>query len=194
MKRLLHIAIVIFSIACTRPNEAHQLNTEASKKELAVYKFDQPDKVFEMPHKLKEISGFDRIDDDHFACIEDERGIIYICDLKKESITNEIKFSNRGDFEDVALNGDTAYVLRSDGVIFRIVNYNTSPVTSILNTLLNSKANTEGLYFDKNNHRLLIACKGDADTKHKHLKIVYAYDLITLNWQRNLLYYQSKRD
>jgi len=77
------------------------------------------------------------------------------------------------------LNGDTAYVLRSDGTIFRTDNYNTSAVIFKMNTSLNGRANTEGLYFDKLNRRLLIACKGEADSKEipKYAKVVYSYDL-----------------
>jgi uncharacterized protein YjiK len=115
------------------------------------------------------------------TCIEDEHGIIYIYDLKNQSIIKEIKFSNRRDFEDIALNGDTAYVLRSDGIIFRIDNYNASFVTSEVNTSLKGKANTEGLCLDKINHRILIACKGEPTAKEisKHYKAVYTYNLVT---------------
>jgi hypothetical protein len=181
MKHFLHIVIIVFSIACNRKSEERQSNIDASTKDSAVYKLDQPDQVYEMPNKLKEISGIDKIDESHFACIEDEHGIIYIYDVKNQSITKEIKFSNRGDFEDIALNGDTAYVLRSDGIIFRINNYNTSFVTSVINTSLKSRANTEGICLDKINHRLLIACKGESATKEipKHDRIVYGYDLAT---------------
>jgi uncharacterized protein YjiK len=181
MKHFLHIVIIIFSIACNRKNEARQPSEHVSAKDSAVYKFDQPDKVFEMPRELKEISGIDKIDDTHFACIEDEHGILYIYDLKNQSITKKMKFSNRGDFEDVALSGDTAYALRSDGTIFRIDNYNATFVTSVINTSLKSRANTEGVCLDKVNHRLLIACKGESATKEilKHDKVVYGYDLAT---------------
>jgi hypothetical protein len=181
MKHFLHIVIIIFFIACNRKNEARQPGEHVSAKDSAVYKFDQPDKVFEMPRELKAISGIDKIDDTHFACIEDEHGILYIYDLKNQSITKKIKFSNRGDFEDVALSGDTAYALRSDGIIFRIDNYNASFVTSEVNTSLKGKANTEGLCLDKINHRILIACKGEPTAKEisKHYKVVYGYDLAT---------------
>jgi uncharacterized protein YjiK len=72
-------------------------------------------------------------------------------------------------------------LLRSDRIIFRIDNYNASFVTSVINTSLKSRANTEGLCLDKVNHRLLIACKGESTAKgiSKHYKAVYTYNLVT---------------
>lgn len=52
-------------------------------------------KTFELPESLKEVSGISHIDDSKLACIQDEKGSIYIYDLNLESVTREIQFGPR---------------------------------------------------------------------------------------------------
>src|SRR5262249_20656543 len=75
--------------------------------------------------KLREISGivWDK-KRDIFIAEEDEGGNVYILD-KSEALMNTFPFEANGDYEDIALVDTTAYILRSDGTIFKcLVNLN----------------------------------------------------------------------
>ncbi|WP_338229414.1 SdiA-regulated domain-containing protein [Algoriphagus taiwanensis] len=74
-----------------------------------------------MPKKLREISGIAWHRDEILA-IEDENGIIYRIDPKSGEILSEQKFGKPGDYEDILIFEDKAWVLRSDGAIFQVEN------------------------------------------------------------------------
>ena len=149
------------------------------------YKIDNPDFVYRLPESLSEISGISFYKKNKIACIQDERAIIYIYDTKKEKISSKIDFGKNNDYEDIAITENTAYVLRSDGTVFKVVNIDNKKKTETIKieTPLSSKNNTEGLLFDKNSNSLLIACKSSPSInkkeKHKGFKAIYKLDLET---------------
>ena len=129
-----------------------------------------------MPKDLEEISGM-CFYKNYIACIQDEDGSIFLFNPSSGKVDKEIKFEGKGDYEDIVILGETAWVLRSDGTLFEVSNFNSGdPKTQKHKTLLNGKNNTEGLFADLANHRLLISVK-DKDPFSKHSKGVYAYDL-----------------
>jgi uncharacterized protein YjiK len=131
---------------------------------------------WDMPDILKEISAISYIDTQRFACVQDELGTIFIYNTNTGTIEKEIPFGPPGDYEGIALNETTAYVLRADGQIFEVKQYVTGkPIVTLHHTPLTEKHDTEGLAFDKTNNRLLIAVKGD-DT-HEGYKGIYSFDL-----------------
>ncbi|HEY0771406.1 MAG TPA: hypothetical protein VGD31_13835, partial [Sphingobacteriaceae bacterium] len=133
--------------------------------------------TWEMPAILKEISAIAYIDEHRFACIQDEAGKIFIYNTRKKGIEKEIEFGDGGDYEGLAINANTAYVLRADGQIIEVNNYmNSTNVTSEHKTSLTKKQNAEGLAFDKENNRLLIAIKGPEAVSDKY-KGIYAFNL-----------------
>ena len=73
--------------------------------------------------KIKEISGF--VWDNHkdeFIAHNDEKGTIFYLDKNNGGIIREFQFSaTKGDYEDIAMAKDDVYVLRSDGMLYRIV-------------------------------------------------------------------------
>lgn len=139
---------------------------------------------WDVPEILKEISGHEYLDDQRFACVQDELGKIFIYNTSTEKIEKEIPFAAAGDYEGLALNGPTAYVLRADGQIFEIANYNTSkPVVKQHKTHLTEKQNTEGLAFDKEKNRLLISVKGK-EPESDDYKGIYAFDLTSRKMKR----------
>jgi uncharacterized protein YjiK len=138
------------------------------------YDLTMPERVYKMPKPLKEISGISLLSESIMACIEDNHGIIYLYDLKKGKITKQIRFDEKGDYEDIAEADNNFYVLRSDGVIFKIFANN----TEFYQTPLNSENNTEGLCLDKKKNCLLIACKDDPGAHiSKDNKSVYKFSL-----------------
>jgi len=132
-----------------------------------------------VPEILKEISAIDYIDESRFACVQDELGKIFIFNTETEKIEKEIPFAPAGDYEGLALNGETAYVLRADGRIFEVANFNSEkPEVKEYKTHLTQKQDTEGLALDKSNNRLLISIKGEEPGTDAY-KGIYAFDLST---------------
>jgi len=127
-----------------------------------------------LPPVLVEISGLAYIDKDRFACVQDEAGTIFIYNTATASIEKEIPFTGPGDFEGIALKGNTAYITRSDGRIFEVDL--TSKKTNEYATFLTAANNVESLFYDAAHNRLLLAGK-EPDSEAPDLKNVYAFDL-----------------
>lgn len=143
------------------------------------YDFQYPDATFVLPAILQEISGVTCIDSSTLASIQDELGIIFFYDLTKRRISRQVEFSINGDYEGIARVIDTIYVLRSDGTIFEICDFRSAraSMTSYSTNIL-SKDN-EGLCYDRENNRLLIACKEitGKGALSKDKRYVFAFDL-----------------
>jgi DNA-binding beta-propeller fold protein YncE len=132
---------------------------------------------WEMPTALTEISGFVYLDNNRFACIQDEQGKIFIYNTANNKIEKEIPFGDKGDYEGIAVVGQAAYVLRSDGTIFEVSNFNAAkPKVKEYDTPLTVEQDSESLCYDQKNNRLLVAVKGD-DPNSKDYKGIYGFDL-----------------
>lgn len=155
-----------------------------NNEKLIGYNLTAPDASLILPDILHEISGLTYVDSNTFACIQDENGILFIYDWKLNEIKKQYAFHIDGDYEGVARVGKTMYVLRSDGTLFEITDYES------LNFQLDSFAtgipanNNEGLCYDPDNNRLLIACKGKIDKgpEYKDKRVIYSFDL----WSRTM--------
>jgi uncharacterized protein YjiK len=134
---------------------------------------------WELPDVLEEISGIAWIGNNKMATVQDEDGTIFIYDLKARKITEEIDFADGGDYEAIALNGNVAYVMRSDGKLYEITDYrsNERDVKSYDLDFL-KKSNVEAMCVDAANNRLLIVPK-DRDPNDDNYKGVYSFSLET---------------
>lgn len=131
----------------------------------ANYKFHKPDSVYEMPDLLKEVSGIALSSDHIVYCIQDEIGSIFAYDLQRQEITNSYRFTDIGDFEDLAIHKNIVYVLRSDGNLFV---YDFKNKTKTSQTMLQTNSlNIEGICFGDG--YIYIACK-DALVNHAESK------------------------
>lgn len=150
-----------------------------SDSKITGYDLVTPDKVLILPDTLREISGVTIIDSVTFACIQDENGILFVYDIQKNKIKKQYKFSIDGDYEGIAKVKDNMYVLRSDGVLFEIINYASRNFK--LNTFKTGipSINNEGLCYDEDNNRLLVACKGKIEkgAVYKDKRAIYGFDL-----------------
>lgn len=143
---------------------------------------------WDMPEDLREISGIAALPEGRFACVQDELGKIYIFNTKTSQVEREISFGEPGDYEDIAIAGSTAYVVRSDGKVFEIAGYAVDkPVLTVHNTFLTAKQDVEGLCYDAANNRLLLAIKGK-DPDADEYKGIYAFDLNTKKLNRTPAY------
>lgn len=145
------------------------------------YDFNNSESKHSLPAILNEISGQTIIDDSTMACIQDENGIIFIYDTKKHSIRQQITFAGDGDYEGICKVNNDLFILRSDGVLYQVINFSSpSPTTTEFTTGIPAD-NSEGLCYDSLGNRLLIACKsriGD-EKDNKDLRAVYEFDLGT---------------
>lgn len=164
LKKNLYIVIFSIILSC---NTNSQTPFDISKH----YDLKTPSEYFEMPNQLKEISGIDTINPHQLITHNDEKGELFIYGLKNKSIKRPIHFGKNDDYEDVAIVGKTAYVVRSDGTLFEVTNFLEAPITTIHKTFLSKKDNVEGLCYDQENNQLLLACKGGK------IKKVYAFSL-----------------
>jgi len=134
-------------------------------------------KKWDMPKDLAEISGISYIDGQRFACVQDELGKIFIYNATTSSVEKEISFGAPGDYEELAVVGETIWVLRADGKLFEVGNMNaTKPSVKEYSTQLTTKQDPEGLCYDKKNNKLLIAIKG-AEPGTENYKGIYAFNL-----------------
>ena len=132
-----------------------------------------------MPDTLREISGLTMLDNENFACIQDENGIIFIGNLNTGNIEKQFVFGPDGDYEGIAKAGNDLYILRSDGTLFGISDYNSGNI--VLNTWPTGipANNNEGLCYDAANNRLLIACKGKSGkgAEFKDIRRITSYNV-----------------
>lgn len=131
----------------------------APAAEKSAYNLSAPDKVYNLPPSLHEISGITAIDASTLACIQDEHGLLFIYDLDKNSITRQIPFGADGDYEGVARVNRAIYILRSDEVLIELTDYTSSgsPINFYETGIPGRDA--EGLCYDPKNNRLLVAPK-----------------------------------
>ena len=168
---LLLLVALIYSVAERKVDEIE-----------AAYSPVKIQKTWKLPKILAEISGLAYLEEDKVVAVQDEQGKLYIYNLSSEKIEKEIGFAGRGDYEEVAIHEDAAYVLLSDGSIIKIDNYLSSPEVSTIETSLNQDADTESLCLDKKNKRLLIGVK-EEDPSGGEIKGIYALPLNTLKMQ-----------
>lgn len=146
------------------------------------FDLSKPDNIFILPPKLNEISGITFYKKNRLACVQDEKGKIYIYNTRKEELKEAVDFGKNRDYEGIANVNDTLYVLHSDGNIYEVRGFESDSQTTIQHkTFLTKKNNAEGICFDTEHNRLLIACKGIAgdDTTLINKKAIYAFDLTT---------------
>lgn len=143
---------------------------------------------YDVPPILKEISALVYLDENRFACVQDELGKIFIYNTAANKIEKEIPFAGSGDYEGLAIVGQTAFVLRADGQIIEVKNYKSNqPSTSVHKTSLTIKHDTEGLCYDSRNNRLLIAIKG-TEPGNTDYKGIYSFSLSDKKMQKDPVY------
>lgn len=111
----------------------------------ANYHFYAPDRGYELPELLREISGVAVMDSTTVFCIQDELGSVFQYDLRQGEIVNSYRFTDKGDFEDIALHDSTLMILRSDGHVF-FYDLRTWRISSIQMPV--KSLNVEGLCID----------------------------------------------
>ena len=148
------------------------------------YQLTGPDNTWKLPGTLVEISGVSFIDNDRLACIQDEKGIVYIFNLKSAEVELTIDFGEDGDYEGIEIIENDAWILKSNGTLYQVTDYlkKAKPGVNKYTTALSDRNDTEGLAYDPLNENLLIACKENPFVDEKTgsgLKAIYSFNLET---------------
>ena len=141
--------------------------------------------------RIKEISGI--VWDNHkdeFIAHNDEKGMIFYLDKNNAGIVKEFQFSaTKGDYEDIAIAKDDVFVLRSDGMLYRIVTDSSGSQKAFdLGTIgLTGKNDFETLYYDPERRALVLICKNCASDDKKVVS-AYAYYLDSIGFVNKPIY------
>lgn len=142
------------------------------------YRFDQPAARFSLPPDLREISALTVLDDGHLGAVQDEAGSLYVLDAATGQIDAVVPFGPPGDYEGVELAAGRLFALRSDGALLELGGWDGGAVSLRTHpTGLGSKCDAEGLGYDAERERLLIACKEDGGKGLGKKKAIYGFDL-----------------
>jgi len=174
--------ILISSILCCGSYESPESETARFQAlqffESYGYDLNQPSDKYLLPDVLSEISGLSYYRRNTLACVQDELGTIFLYDLKTKTISKRFKFGRNGDYEGLAVVNKSIFVTKSNGDLYRYIESKDS--TQIIKTPLSSSNDVEGLVFDPQENRLLIACKESPDLNKKDDfkgKAIYSYYL-----------------
>jgi len=146
-------------------------STQKEAETFRDYDFNKPEK-FNLPESLFEVSGitFDKGQNDTIYAIQDEDGKLFrlAWDIPKQL---HAKFGKKGDYEDLAIVNDRAYVLKSNGTIYTFpmaeaVFEEPEEVTEVKNLL--PKGEYEGMFGDEGTGELFVICKNCAGDDSKN--------------------------
>jgi uncharacterized protein YjiK len=150
------------------------------ERQAAPYRFDAPAARFELPGRLDEISGLTVLDEARLGAVQDEDGDLYVIDAATGEVVHTHDFGGGGDYEGVERVGDRVVVLRSDGRLFVIGDWQEEKAKAeSLDLDLHGGCDAEGLAYDAAGDRLLIACKEDPGRGLRGSRALYAFDLNT---------------
>lgn len=141
------------------------------------YDLDHPDKVFDLPPSLREISGLCLSPDGkQLLAVNDEQGLIFHLNIHTGVIEQKQDFGKSDDYEGITATSKATYVVNSKGTVFEV---KPEGKTEDYPTALNGSNDVEGICFDSTNNRLLIACKAVAGKgkSFRKKKAIYAFEL-----------------
>ncbi|WP_373058311.1 hypothetical protein [Zunongwangia sp. H14] len=166
---ILYFSALLFSGPNTGNKNIGKVNCSDPNRYEIVHKWKLPD-------ELDEVSGIAWLEDDKIACIQDEKGNIYIYNPATSQIEKEIKFAGHGDYEGISVKGNTAYVVRSDGRVYEVTNFlKKTPEVHIIESGLTRKQNIESICVEAG-RRLLLGTKYEEENTDQY-KGIYAYNL-----------------
>jgi uncharacterized protein YjiK len=142
------------------------------------YDLNSPNAAFDLDISLREISGLTTSPKaDNLAAVQDEKGQLFYINKKSGKVTPSVIFAEDGDFEGLEFVGDTLWVVKSKGRLFKLWNLNKTPYDMASFKIESlKKANIEGLGYDAKNNRLLLAQKGEK-TDDATSRSIFAFDL-----------------
>lgn len=174
----------MFLLSCTGPSRQPELPFVLFERPgyIFPYRLAEPAGTWKLPAVLNEISGISLAGDGRLACVQDEQGIIFIFNPRTGEIEKEIAFGGPGDYEDITVIGEDAWVVRSDGRLFHVSGFLEDGKLAVKEhpTVLSEENNVEGLAYDPVTGKLLVACKDmpfHDGRKGEGQRAVYSFDM-----------------
>jgi hypothetical protein len=175
--KITSVIVILFFISLWSCRNAATTN---SKLDIG-YDLEHPDRMQSLPAILREISGITLLDSNTIACIQDENGIVFLYDILQNKIRSQSVFYENGDYEGICKVDTAIFILRSDGALFEISNYQSNILKVNTYPTEMPGSNNEGLCYDKKHKRLLIARKNKIakGKEFKNKRAIYTFDLTT---------------
>jgi len=160
----------------------------ASAQALAGYDFAaEPAARWEMPKRLREISGLAVSDDGRVFAHDDERAIVYELDARQGTVVKAFALADaggktlHGDFEGLAITGGRFYLMTSDGVLYESAEGRADEhvAPTAYDTKLGARCELEGLGADPAAGVLLLACKTPREPALAGQLTVFRWSLAT---------------
>lgn len=146
---------VLLNTACKQKKRLIKSPPHYNFSEVGTHKLDV---------RLKEISGlaWDGARDE-FLAHYDEKGTLFVLEKEKKGIIGEYPFAGKGDYEDIAIYKGVPYVLRSDGMITKIIRENNSVRGIEVGKIgIAGTKDFETMYADTARKALIVICKNCA--------------------------------
>ncbi len=139
--------------------------------------------------KLQEISGLAWDSKANlFYAVNDELGKLYTLDKETKAIIGEFVFGGRGDYEEVALYNGEPYVLRSDGMIIKVIIDSSKATGKEEGKIPLAGSNDfETMYHDPTRNALVLICKNCASDDEKTVS-AFAYYPDSIGFDSKPLY------
>ena len=151
MNKLLTIPLLSLLLACggsadTKPEATPVLEPPITHR----FNLNAPETVLELPKKLREISGITAINDSIIACVQDEKGNIYLFNLNTAKIERKIDFGKDGDYEAISyIANNELMVAKSNGNLYNVNIAQHNEKAAKTKTALSDKNNVEGPFKPK---------------------------------------------
>ncbi len=140
------------------------------------YEIDSPTTKTELPESLKEISGLSFYNQNQLACVNDEKGIVFIFDVDKKAITEQIDIGKDADYEGIEVVGDEIFTMKSNG---KIKGFKVSDASERkIDCTQKGVKEYEGLGYNSLTNSLLLVTK-EQDKSENDKKTIFAYNLST---------------
>ncbi len=180
--------LVVSGILLKTNNKTDSLDNNKSKKTIMengemMFDLKNPNSEIKLSHKLQEISALSYHKDNQLACLQDEKGDLFLTNYLKGDIEQKYSITGKGDFEGIEIVENVAYMLQSNGLLVKIVDFTEETrIITETKTGLSTKNDCEGLCMDTKTNNLLIACKNNpnltkSSKSYKKMRAVYEYDI-----------------
>lgn len=174
------LLLVMISIACKQKKRIIKSPQHYNFSEVFTNKLDI---------KLKEISGLVwDTDKNEFLTHYDEAGKLFILDKETKEIKGEFPFGSKGDYEDITLYKGVPYILRSDGMITKIIRDSTGVRGVEAGKIgITGTNDFETLYADTARKAIIIICKNCSMDDKKSVS-AFAYYPDSIGFDNNPLF------
>lgn len=169
------LVIVLVAFACFPKKKA--------KDYMFPYDINKPNNRMEMPQNLKEISGLSFYKENLLACVNDEKGTVFIYDLDSQEVVETIDIGKNGDYEGIEVVGNEVFIMKSNGKIkgFRISDGSERKIDCSDKDV----KEYEGLSYHPQTRSLLLVTKEKEKGKNDK-KTIYSYSLNTEKFDKYL--------